>query len=394
MSTIKISRCERTEALIFDTSLAIAGGFTGSIASPSPLLCTSIYVKRPADVGEGDFKWVFIVTPAGGKPFSKGQKYWMAKVRDVSGLTNVYGCKEETLIDPKDDEDLLCSILLAEVEDMEKLHKVMCLPRSPKRVMEDMKWDSKCWVRGMLGKLMNEGCLKGGLVAWDVVFEAGLHKAQHRMVFNQKNYLPKGYPWTIDLRNEKESDVSAECFARLDSRGDADLAKEWLFRRSESPELEDHASFVTRMNAYWDDDNPTSESSRIDDEGGTDKQSPDPSPSLESSKTCRPRAREVVAKGKRTEAAGVTESVPPDCPPSSRIQPRAAVVVPSKSKSGYSDSDSDAENQAKSSSKSPTLSNFKTPPEYPVGHGKRKRLVDPDSPSPIGSTQLPASKRV
>ena len=110
---------------------------------------------------------------------------------------------------------------------MEKLPKVMSLPRSPKTIMEDMKWDSMCWVRGMLGKLMNEGCLKRGLVAWDVVVEEGLELAESRVVFNEEDYLPKSScTWTIDLRNREESDVSVEFFARLDSRGDADLAKE------------------------------------------------------------------------------------------------------------------------------------------------------------------------
>ena len=174
------------------------------------------------------------------------------------------------------------------------------------------------------------------------------------------------------------------------------MAKEWRFRKSESPELEDHASFVKRMNAYWDDDSPTSESSRIDDEGGTDRKGPDPSPSLVPSKKSRPRgrAREVVTKGKRTEAAGVTETAPSDCPPSSRAQPRAPVVVPSQSKSGFGDSNTDAEHQAKSLSKSPKPFSLKTPPDYPVGHDKQKRLVDPDSPSPVSRPQVPASKRM
>ena len=158
--------------------------------------------------------------------------------------------------------------------------------------------------------------------------------------------------------------------------------------------MEDHASFIKRMNTYWDDHRRSLGSSRIDDEGGKDTKGPEASPSLVPSKKSRAKVREVVAKGKRTEAAGVMKTAPPECPPSNQTQPRAPVVVPSRSKPGIGDSNSDAENQAKSFSKSPTLSNFTTPPEYPVGHGKRKRLGDPDSPSPVSSPQLPASKRM
>ena len=394
-----MSRREGTEALISDTSLASASTYTGPPTSSSPLLYTGIYVKRLVDVGEGDFKWAFIVGPANQKPDSKCQKYWMAKVREFTGLTHVYGCKEGSLIDPRDEKDLLCRIVLAEVEDMENLHKVMYLPRSPKTIMENVKWDSKCWVRGMLGKLMNEGCLKRGLVAWDVVVGEGLKMAESRVRFNQKPYrhLPKvpETTWMIDLRNREESDVSAECFGRLDSRIDADLAKEWLIRRPESPELEDHESFVKRMNAYWDDDTPTSESSHIDGGGGPDKEDPDLSPSLVPSKKARRKVREVVAKDKRAEAAGVTKTAPPESPPSSRTQPRVSVIVPSRSKSGVGDNNNiDAENQAKSSSKTSAPPKFTTPPKYPVGHSKRKRLVDPDSPSPMNSLQVPESKRM
>ena len=391
MSGIKISGREGSEALI-STSLTSAGDRSGSIASSSPLpdttladhllLYTGIYIKSLVDVGEGDYKWAFIVAPADEKPDSKGRKYWMAKMRDFTGLTTVRGCREGALIDLRDEKDLLCRILLAEIGDMEKLHNVMSLPRLPKIIMEDEKWDSVCWVRGMLGQLMREGCLKGGLVAWDVVAEEGFEKADNRVKFNEKHAMPKGSgPWTVNLLNREESDVSVKCLWRLDSRADADLAKEWLIRKSESPELEDHASFVKRMNAYWDDDSPSLESSRIDDEGGKDTKGPDPSSSLVPSKKPRSRVREVVAKGKQMKAAGVTKTAPPECPPSSQTQPRVLVVVPSKAKSGFRDSNSDAENQAKSLRKSPAPSNFTTPPEYPVGHSKRKRLVDPDSPS-------------
>ena len=211
MSEIKTSHREGTEALISDTSLASAWTYTGPPTSSSPLLYVGVYIKRVVDVGEGDFKWAFIVAPANQKPDSKCQKYWMAKVRDFTGLTNVYGCKEGTLIDPRDEKDLLCRILLAEVEDLEKLHEVMCLPRSPKTIMEDVKWESMCWVRGMLGKLMNEGCLKRGLVAWDVVVEEGLEMAESRVRFNGKHYPPTvSYTWIIDLRNREESNVSLE----------------------------------------------------------------------------------------------------------------------------------------------------------------------------------------
>lgn len=345
-----MSRREGTEALISDTSLASAGAFTGPIASSNPLpdatraghllLYIGIYIKRVVDVGEGDFKWAFIVGTANEKPDSKGQKYWMAKVRDFAGLTTVRGCRENALIDLRDEKDLLCRILLAEVEDMEKLHKVMSLPRSPKTIMDDMKWESLFWVKGMLGQLMREGCLKRGLVAWDVVEEEGFELADKRVEFNEKHDTPTGFEtWTVDLLNRKESDVSLKCLWRLESRVDADLAKEWLVRKSESPELEDLASFAKRMNAYWDDDGPSVGSSHIDDKGGKDKKGSDPSPSLRASKKSRSKVREVVAKNKRTEAA-------------------------------------------ESLSKSPTPLEFTTPPEHPVGHGKRKRLRNPNSPSP------------
>ena len=334
------------------------------------------------DIGEGDFKWAFIVAPANGKPDSKGQKYWMAKVRDFAGLTTVRGCREGALIDLRDEKDLLCRILLAEIEDMKKLHMVMSVPRLPKAIMEDMKWESVCWVKGMLGQLMREGCLKRGLVAWDVIEDEGYEMAENRVNSTEKHALPKGFDtWTVDLLNREESDVSIECLWRWDSRGDADLAKEWLVRKSESPELEDHASFVKRMNAYWDDDDPSLGSSRIDDEGGKDTKGPDPSPSLIPSEKSQPNVREVVAKSKRTEAAGVTKTAPPECSASSQTQPRVLVVVPSNSKSGFRDSNSNTKNQAQSSSKSPTPSKFTTTPKYPVGHGKRKRLRNPDSPS-------------
>ena len=171
-----------------------------------------------------------------------------------------------------------------------------------------------------------------------MIMEEGSKMAESSVTSDEKHYLPKWLGtfaihfwnwWTIDLRNREESDVSVECFGRLESRGDADLAKEWLFRKSESPELEDHASFVKRMNADRDDDSPTSESSRTEDEGGENMKGPYTSRSLVSSKKPRPRAGEVVAKGKRTEATGVMKT-PPECQPSSRTQPRAPVVLPSR----------------------------------------------------------------
>ena len=102
------------------------------------LLYIGIHNKRLADVGEGDFTWAFIVAPENAKPESKYQKYWMAKVPDTTGLTSVLGRKEETLIAFKE-YDLLCKILLAEVEDMAKLREVMGLPRSPKTIIEDIE---------------------------------------------------------------------------------------------------------------------------------------------------------------------------------------------------------------------------------------------------------------
>ena len=154
--------------------------------------------------------------------------------------------------------------------------------------------------------------------------------------------------------------------------------------------MEDHAGFVKRMDAYWDDDSPPSGSSNIDDEGGEDIKGPDRSPSLVPSKKPQRKVGETVAKGKRIEAAGVgkTDGVllqsiedyaaPPERPPSSRIQPRAPVAAPTEKTNidllADHDSNSNAENQVKSFSKSPTPSNFMTPPEYPVGHGKRKRF--------------------
>ncbi|KAM0795183.1 hypothetical protein BDR22DRAFT_894432 [Usnea florida] len=275
-----MSRREGTEALIFDTSLVSRGSFTGHMASSSPLhdttlaghlLYIGIHNKSLVDVGEGDFTWAFIVAPENAKPESKYQKYWMSEVPDTTGLTNVLGRKEETLIAFKED-DLLCKILLAEVEDMGKLREVMCLPQSPKTVIEDMKGESMRWVRGMLGIICPKWLGTFAIHFWNW--------------------------WTIDLRNREESD-------------------EWLFRKSESPKLEDHASFVKRMNAYRNDDSSTSESSRIEDEGGKDMKGPDTSPSLLSSKKPRPRAGEVVAKGKRTEATGVMKTAPPECQQSS-----------------------------------------------------------------------------
>ena len=230
-----MSRREGTAALISDTSLISAWGRSGYTASSSPLLDTTppnhlllyigIYIKRIVDAGEGDLKWAFIVAPANEEPDSKGQRYWMAKERLFTGQTNFRGWKEKTLIDLRDEKDLLCRVLLAEVEDVEKLDQVMWWPQSPTTIMEDMKRDSMWWVKSMLGKLMREGCLKGGLVASDVVEEEGLNMAENRVEFNEKHDMPKGLEMlTLDLLNREKSDVSVECFWRLVSGGDAHLA--------------------------------------------------------------------------------------------------------------------------------------------------------------------------
>lgn len=170
--------------------------------------------------------------------------------------------------------------------------------------------------------------------------------------------------------------------------------------------MEDQTSFVKRRNAYRDDDSTRSRSSRIADEGSKDKKGPDTSTSLIPSKTPQPKVREVVAKGKQPEATGVAKTdgvllqsvedyaAHPEHPPSSRTQPRAPEIVPSKPKVGFHNSNSDAENQAKSFSKSPTPSIFMTPPEDPVDHSKRKRSVVSESPSPLSLDQRPASKRM
>ena len=205
-----MSRREGTAALISDN------GFTAS-SSPlpdltladHPLLYIGIYNERLVHAGEGDFKWGFIVAPADEEPHSKIQKYWMVKERRFTGHTRVRPRNEEILTALMDEKDLLCRILLAEVEDMEKLDQAMLLPRSPETIVEDMKCESMCWVKGMLEELMREGCLKGELMAWDVVVEEGLKMAENRAKYNKKHDMPKGLE-TLDLMSRKESDVSVD----------------------------------------------------------------------------------------------------------------------------------------------------------------------------------------
>ena len=212
VTEINMSRREETAALESDpASIASSSPLPDTTLTGDLLLYVGIYVKSFVDVGEGDFKWAFIVAPVNEKPDSKGQKYWMAKVRDFMGHTSVRGCKEGALINLRDEKDLLCRILLAEIEDMEKLQNVMYLTRSPKVIMEDMKWESMYWIRGMLGKLMREGCLRRGLVAWDVVAEEGIEMAETRVKYNETHEMPKGSEtWTLNLLNREKSDVSME----------------------------------------------------------------------------------------------------------------------------------------------------------------------------------------